>query len=71
MTGAAIVAGKAGGAYRLTMLSRRRRAGKTDSGEGREMGARCGLDALVPGVCAVNSNRETGLKNGLHKGLKM
>ena len=31
------------------------------------MWARCGLDALVPGACAVNAHRETGLKSGVYK----
>jgi len=31
------------------------------------VGARCGIDTLIPGACAVNAHRETGLKNGLYK----
>jgi len=75
MTGAGGVApGKAGRACRLTMLSRRRRAGETETaGRGLQLdeaGAGCGFNALVPGNCAVNAYRKTGLKNGLY-GLEM
>ena len=31
------------------------------------MGARCGIDTLVPGARTVNAHRLTGLKNELYK----
>ena len=44
---------------------RRDRDGREGVAVGRRgggVGSRCGLDALVPGACAVNTHRETGIQ---------